>query len=200
MMRGVEGIFSCHDSDRIQAMSQPQSPNPAKLVIGLLMHDKALFPDVADDLERAYGVIDLTSPWMDFNYTDYYGQEMGMPLYRRVMAFKELIAQLDLGRIKLHTNEIEIKYAVEGRRRVNIDPGYLLYERFVLATGKNYSHRIYIGHGIYADLTLIYQQGAYQSLPWTYPDYADAVMRDLLLQVRQKYAADIKGLPKTDKL
>lgn len=181
-------------------MSHPQPPNPAKLVIGLLMHNKALFSDVAFDLERAYGSIDLTGPWMDFNYTEYYKLEMGIPLYRRMMVFKALIAQLDLGRIKLHTNEIELKYAIEGRRRVNIDPGYLLYERFVLATGKNYSHRIYIGQGIYADLTLIYQQGAYQSLPWTYPDYADVAMRDFLLQVRQKYAADIKGLSKTDKL
>jgi len=181
-------------------MSRPQNPQPAKLVIGLLLNDKALFAQVAQDMAHAYGAIDLISPWMDFEYTDYYTKEMGKPLYRRMLVFAQLIEQLELAAIKGYTNQIELKYGDSGGRRVNIDPGYLLYERFVLATGKNYSHRIYIGHGIYADLTLIYQQGAYQSLPWTYPDYADAAMRDFLLQVRQKYAEDIKGLPKTDKL
>ena len=80
----------------------------------------------------------------------------------------------------------------DGKRSVNIDPGYLLYERFVLATGKNYSHRIYVGQGIYADLTLIFQKGAYRPLPWTYPDYADAPMADFLMEVRHKYGEDIK--------
>lgn len=175
-------------------MSQPQPAKPAKLVIGLLLNDRELFPPVCQDLEAAFGATDLISPWMDFNYTDYYAAEMGGPLQRRMLVFKELIAQMDLARIKLRTNQIERKYADEGRRCVNIDPGYLLYERFVLATGKNYSHRIYIGDGIYADLTLVYRQGAYQSLPWTYPDYAGAAMGEFLMQVRQAYSANIKEL------
>jgi hypothetical protein len=181
-------------------MSHPQPPKPAKLVISVLLNNKDLLTGVGHDLEQAYGAIDLASPWMDFNYTEYYAPEMGQSLCRRMLVFKELIDQLDLARIKLHTNELELKYAQEGRRCVNIDPGYLLYERFVLATGKNYSHRIHIGHGIYADLTLIYQQGAYQSLPWTYPDYAHATMGEFLMQVRQKYSTDIRGLTKTEKL
>lgn len=180
-------------------MSHPQNPQPAKLVIGLLLNDKALFDQVAQDLAHAYGAIDLISPWMGFEYTDYYAKEMGKPLYRRMLVFVQLIEQLELAAIKAHTNRIEHKYAESGRRRVNIDPGYLLYERFVLATGKNYSHRIYIGQGIYADLTLIYQQGAYQSLPWTYPDYAAPDMGDFLMHVRQKYSADLKGQSKNAK-
>ena len=180
-------------------MSQPRNPQPAKLVIGLLLNDKNLLPGVTLELERAFGAIDWTGPWMDFDYTDYYAAEMGKPLHRRMLVFKELIEQLDLAAIKLQTNSIELKHAEAGRRRVNIDPGYLLYERFVLATGKNYSHRIYIGEGIYADLTLIYQQGAYQSLPWTYPDYKDPAMGEFLLQVRRKYGEDLKSLIKTRK-
>jgi hypothetical protein len=160
--------------------------------MSLLMADKALGPRITIELEQVFGAIEIVSPWMDFGYTNYYAPEMGMPLHRRMLVFKELIAQSDLARIKLRTNEIEMQYAHRGKRRVNIDPGYLLYERFVLATGKNYSHRIYIGDGIYADLTLVYQKNAYQSLPWTYPDYADPVMGDFLMQVRQKYGEDIK--------
>jgi len=173
-------------------MSHPQPPKPAKLVIGLLMNDKRLLPDVARDLEQAYGAIDLVGPWMEFKFTDYYAPEMGKPIHRRMLVFKELVAQLDLARIKMHTNALELNYARKARRCVNIDPGYLLYERFVLATGKNFSHRIYIGQGIYADLTLIYQKGDFQKLPWTYPDYAENRMRLFLSQVRQKYAADLQ--------
>ena len=174
-------------------MSRPQPAKPAKLVIGLLLNDNDLFPGVCRDLEQVYGVTELVSPWMEFDFTDYYAPEMGPSLRRRMLVFKELIAQTDLARIKLQTNEVELKYANEGRRCINIDPGYLLFERFVLATGKNYSHRIYIGHGIYADLTLIYRQGAYQSLPWTYPDYANAAMGEFLSLARRMYAANIRG-------
>jgi Domain of unknown function (DUF4416) len=181
-------------------MSQPRSPSPAKLVVSVLTNSRSLGDRIAHDLEQAFGTIELTGPWMEFDYTDYYTPEMGRPLYRRILVFKNLVAQSDLARIKLRTNEIELQHAQGGKRSVNIDPGYLLYERFVLATGKNYSHRIYIGHGIYADLTLIYQKGAYRPLPWTYPDYADAAMGDFLLQVRQKYAEDIKESPGTEKL
>jgi hypothetical protein len=179
-------------------MSQPLSPSPAKLVVSTLMNSKSLWPRITFDLEQAFGAIDLISPWMDFNYTDYYAPEMGKPLYRRMLVFKDLIAQSELARIKLRTNEIELRYAQVGKRSVNIDPGYLLYERFVLATGKNYSHRIYIGQGIYADLTLIYKKGAYRSLPWTYPDYADAAMGDFLMKVRLKFDEDAKKSSETD--
>jgi hypothetical protein len=174
-------------------MSIPRNPQPAKLVIGLLVNDKALMPDVAAKLEHAFGAIDMISAWMDFDFTDYYAKEMGKPLYRRMMAFGELIRQKDLADIKLATNKLEQSYVHNGRRCVNIDPGYLLYERFVLATGKNYSHRIYIGRRIYADLTLTFQQGTYQSLPWTYPDYADQRMIGFLKQVRDKYGADLRS-------
>ena len=172
-------------------MSKPQEPKPAKLVIGLFMQDRALFEPLAAELASEFGCLDMVSPWMPFNYTTYYQQEMGTSLFRRLLAFKPLIEQLQLAAVKLTTNRLEGQYTRSGRRRVNIDPGYLLYERFVLASGKNFSHRIYIGHRIYADLTLIYQGGAFEKLPWTYPDYADRPILSFLEQVRDKYAADL---------
>ena len=117
---------------------------------------------------------------------------MGAPLYRRVFAFDKFIQQNDLAQIKHTTNQIEQKYSQNGKRMVNIDPGYLLHERFVLASGKNYSHRIYIGDGIYADLTLIYHKGSFQKLPWTYPDYSDRPMLTVLERVRNKYVFEFK--------
>jgi hypothetical protein len=174
-------------------MSTPMPPQPAKLVIGLITKAKERADDVCSRLRDRYGPIDLVSHWFDFSFTDYYHAEMGAPLFRRVFSFEHLIVQDQLAQIKCHTNTLETEFSRQGRRLVNIDPGYLLHERFVLATGKNYTHRIYIGREIYADLTLIYQKGAYQPLPWTYPDYASPQMGDFLMKVRRKYGTDLKA-------
>jgi hypothetical protein len=172
-------------------MSTPRPPQPAKLVIGLLLKDKTLLPMLAGELEDRFGPTGLVSSWMPFGYTAYYETEMGAPLFRRVLVFRDMIAQDGLARIKRATNAIEQAHMVQGKRQVNIDPGYLLLERFVLATGKNYSHRIYIGEGIYADLTLVFEHGGFRPLPWTYPDYADRPLRDFLQRVRSQYAGDL---------
>ncbi len=174
-------------------MSHPQTPKPAKLVIGFFAKNKKIIEHVALELSTQFGQIDLVSSWMDFNYTNYYKPEMGSPLVRRMFTFKQLIEQAKLADIKIATNQIERTYSISGKRQVNLDPGYLLHERFVLASGKNFSHRIYIGLGIYADLTLIYQKGSFQKLPWTYPDYTDQAMIRFLDQVRCKYVLDLKS-------
>ncbi|MFH1992845.1 MAG: DUF4416 family protein [Pseudomonadota bacterium] len=173
-------------------MSRPQLPKPAKLVIGLIMQEKHLIVPAADALIERFGPVDMVSSWFPFDFTAYYEPEMGAALFRRVLAFKVLIKQRVLAQIKLATNDLEQAYLAGGKRRVNIDPGYMLHERFVLATGKNYSHRIYIGRRIYADLTLIYKKGRFQTLPWTYPDYAEKRMLAYLHQVRQKYVLDLR--------
>jgi hypothetical protein len=174
-------------------MSLPQEPKPGKLIIGLFMKDKPLLEPLAAELTSAYGPLDLVSSWIPFDYTSYYEPEMGSPLFRRLLSFRTLIDQEELAAIKVCTNSLEEACSQNGRRRVNIDPGYLLFERFVLASGKNFSHRIYIGQKIYADLTLIYQHGAFERLPWTYPDYADRPILEFLEQARNKYAVDLKG-------
>jgi len=173
-------------------MSIPDEPKPGKLIIGLFMKDRTLVEPLTAELASAFGGLDMVSSWIPFDYTTYYEPEMGSPLFRRLLAFKSLIDQGELAAIKMRTNRLEESYSQNHRRRVNIDPGYLLYERFVLASGKNFSHRIYIGHNIYADLTLIYQQGAFKKLPWTYPDYGDQPILSFLEQVRNKYAVDLK--------
>jgi len=173
-------------------MSQPKPSKPAKLIIGFFLSDKKLCAPVIENLVRLYGQTDIISEWMHFDQTTYYEPEMGPSLQRRMLAFKNLIHQGHLAQIKRDTNKIETRFVVNGKRRVNIDPGYLLMERLVLATGKNFSHRIYIGKGIYADLTLIYRRGRFESLPWTFPDYAGAQIQQYLQRVRAKYAMDLK--------
>jgi hypothetical protein len=173
-------------------MSLPQPPKPAKLIISLFLRRKCLISSVARDLADTLGPIDMISPWFGFDFTSYYESEMGKPLYRRILTVQMLIEQDALADIKHATNAIERRYVEGDRRQVNIDPGLMTQARFVLATGKDFAHRVYIGKQIYADLTLIYQQGRFQILPWTYPDYAADRMRDYLDHVRDRYIADLR--------
>jgi len=168
-------------------MSTPKAPDMAKLIIGFFTNDRSIIDGLIKKLTFFFGSVERKSDWMPFDYTTYYQKEMGEELYRKLLSFVQLIPQEELALIKLKTSEIEKYYENQGSRRVNIDPGYLLSERFVLATGKNYSHRIYIGHGIYADLTLLYTQGKFMSLPWTYPDYQGEAIQRFLLLVREDY-------------
>jgi hypothetical protein len=175
-------------------MSKPQAPKPAKLVVGFFLKEKALSETIVREMKTLWGPIDMVSCWLNFNFTAYYEKEMGGPLFRRMVVFKNLVEQTRLPMIKRATNDLEKQYEKSGCRRVNVDPGYLLAERLVLATGKNFTHRIYIGDRIYADLTLMFQKGAFRELPWTYPDYADKRMIEFLTLARNKYMRDLKRI------
>lgn len=190
--RVTETAFQAPRAGLENPMSIPAAPNPAKLVIGCFLKEKALIHQVAAALVSVFGAPDIVSRWYPFSYTTYYEKEMGAPLYRRMLCFKPLIPQDRLPEIKRFTNDLEKEFTIDGKRRVNIDPGYVVHERFVLATGKNFTHRIYLSEGIFADLTLIYTQGKFQRLPWTYPDYGDLPMIQFLKVVREKYISDLK--------
>lgn len=172
-------------------MSHPQPPVPGKLVISVLTAKRDLLAPVAAELNTLFGPMDIVGPWWSFEFTTYYEQELGAPLERRMLSFKKLVGQDALAESKLRTNDLEEQYRQNGRRRINLDPGLLTAERLVLATGKNFTHRIYIGNQIYGDLTLIYTQGRFQTLPWTYPDYAEEKMLAYLKRVRDKYGRDL---------
>ena len=115
-------------------MSHPQPPNRVKLVIGLFMKNKGLFPTVSAELTECFGPVDLISRWYPFDFTTYYEPEMGAPLFRRILAFKALIEQKQLAEIKVTTNSLEQRHSEDDKRKINIDPGYMAHERFVLAT------------------------------------------------------------------
>jgi hypothetical protein len=167
-------------------MSAPHEPLPAKLVVGLLFRDFDVRSEALQALTTRFGPLDYLSEPKIFEYTLYYEKEMGPGLYRQVGSFLRLAPVETLPDIKVFTNDLERRFLQGDRRRINIDPGLLSEERLILATGKNFTHRIYLRDGIYADLTLIYQKGAYRTLPWTYPDYGAPSTRQVLGVLRQK--------------
>ena len=176
-------------------MSRPLPPTPGKLIISVLTAHRDLLRPVAEELTDRFGPLDIVGPWWPFDFTAYYQKELGSPLMRRMLSFKPLWAQRALPEIKLETNMLELRHGSTGRRRINLDPGLVTAERLVLATGKNFSHRIYLGKRIYGDLTLIFHQGRFQTLPWTYPDYGEEKMLAYLQRVRNKYGRDLDPRP-----
>ena len=168
-------------------MSTPKEAKKVKLISSLFSPEEELVDKVIRQMEGCFGPVDWVSEKLFFNRTRYYAREMGWPLYRRFISFSKLIPPDSIVDIKLTTNRIEDEHLTDKRRRINIDPGYIALERLVLATGKNYTHRIYLRKGLYADLTLIFQAGTFRPLPWTYPDYADEKLIGRFNMLRSRY-------------
>ena len=153
-------------------MGKIYPPEKVKLIVGLISNDEALLDKIGTSLEkRLKNKIDFTSDAIDFTYTDYYDKEMGGGLKRKFLSFKRLVRLETIAKLKPLTNDIEKRFCIDGKRVVNIDPGYVDMAKLVLLSTKDYSHRIYIGNGIFAEVTLHYKDNRFNSWPWTYPDY-----------------------------
>jgi hypothetical protein len=164
-------------------MTRKETTAPSsKLVISVLFSKAgALEKRVMEDLEATFGKIEWVSERMPFFHTRYYEEEMGPGLFRRMTFFKEPVPSDGLVQIKHHAQGLEDRFRdLQGRRTCNVDPGLLSLENFILSTHKAYSHRIYLGEGVYAEVTLVFHKGSYRPLQWTYPDYASEDMIGLL--------------------
>ncbi len=154
--------------------------------------------EITPILEEHFGPLDYVSPSLDFEkYTFYYSEEMGYGIKGKLISFERLVHPSQLPDIKLTTNDIESMYTVEGKRRVNIDPGYIHHTQFVLASTKPWGNRIYIGKGIYAEVTLIYHRGEFVHFDFTYPNYREEdykaeleKIRNLFLKKRRRFLRD----------
>lgn len=168
-------------------MGHAKAPTPVKLVMPMLATQDKWFDVATQALCEQFGLADYVSPILPFDHTNYYEPEFGPGLLRKFIAFERLIDPASLAEIKLLTNRLEMSWAEDGHRRVNLDPGYLALGKFVLATTKDHAHRIYIGQGIFAEVTLAYRGGRFQAWPWTYPDYQSAAYLKILGELRALY-------------
>ena len=168
-------------------MSVPKIPEPARLVVSALTPHEDLIQEISIQLAEQLGPVQDQIGPIQFNYTDYYDREMGSGIFRWLWSFAQLVDKGSLVSIKHLTNRIEQSYTDRGKRRINLDPALLSLGNFVLATGKDNAHRIYLGEGIFADLTLVFRGGTYRPLDWTYPDYADSALIDILNRIRENY-------------
>jgi uncharacterized protein DUF4416 len=177
-------------------VAQAIEPPPVKLIMGLIFAPEAPIAAVRRQLEATYGRIDLESTPLPFVWTRFYEREMGPTLQRQFWSFDALIAANALADLKCQTNTMERTFAGHGgQRRVNLDPGYIDLAKLVLATTKDQQHRLYLGHGIYAEVTLRFTGGRFVPWEWTYPDYRTAEYRAFFATVRQRYHRQLTALP-----
>jgi hypothetical protein len=177
-----------------------RDPIPAKLFTGMLSPEPALLDECAGLLSAAYGPIDHESGVMPWDTTDYYQDEMGSVIYRKFIFFKELIDPGALAAVKKITHGIEERYSLRIpsgiRRRVNLDPGYVTEAKVVLASTKDFSHRVYIGENIYAEVTLRYssKERGFTACDHTFFDFRTETYRLLFNRARDLLRKQLKQL------
>jgi hypothetical protein len=174
------------------------------LVVAAFGGVRPLIAWARENLQNRYGPIVLESEPFDFVETQYYDDTMGGSLTMHLFAFERLIRPEQIGAIKLATNELErlatqvacrepLSTTPAVTRPINLDPGYLHSGKWVLATTKDQAHRIYLGGGIYGEVTLRFERGEFVPWPWTYPNYRRGDYRAFLKAVRTRYLRLLRG-------
>ncbi|HHS13098.1 MAG TPA: DUF4416 family protein [bacterium] len=158
---------------------------PVRLICALAFRPEIERNAVLSSFDEQWGSVDAVSPVFDFSaFTDYYENEMGPNLLKCFVGF---IPSIDPGRlpaVKHQAQAVEKKWSTDGKRRVNLDPGYVTGSKLVLASTKDFAHRIFLDDGIYGDLQLQYRHGRFRPEAWTFPDYQSETALKFFLEVR----------------
>ena len=175
-------------------MGRIKKPLPGKLIISVIYSSLGAMNDAIMEIEKKHGFVEFETDELEFLHTTYYREEMGDDLKRKFFSFEKMIERDKLPEIKIWTNKLEEKYGEKVDdfvfRKVNLDPGLLTLSNLVLATTKDYAHRIYLRDGIFAEVTLLYTKKRFQPLVWTYPDYNEPEALEFFTRVR----ATMKGM------
>jgi len=164
-----------------------------KLIVGFIFKEEKVLTEAKKILEKRFGRCDFESESIAFTHTDYYEKEMSCDLRKKFLSFQKLIKPESIFKIKHFTQRLEKIFSLNRKRRINIDPGYLDLSKLILATTKDYKHRIYLREGIYAEVTLYYERGSFQAFDWTYPDYKTPEFIQIFNKIRKIYQESIKG-------
>ena len=176
-------------------MGQIRPHYPVVLLLAAFSRHESALDWARQQADRRWGPVQLASDVFDFDNTGYYEATMGTGLKKVLYAFRNLVDPAMLADVKRQTNDWEDEYRRQfgpddadgggDLRPLNLDPGYVTEAKLVLATSKDRDHRIYLGQGIYAEVTLYYQRDrGWQSREWTYPDYRSPACHDFLTRCR----------------
>ncbi|MCX8030389.1 MAG: DUF4416 family protein [Thermodesulfovibrionales bacterium] len=164
-----------------------KKPQKALLFIGILYTKEDFYLEALKHIRFYFDDIAMITPSMIWDFSNYYKEELGDNILRRFIFLKNLIDQDSIVDIKIITNEIEKILSINNKRQVNLDPGYLTLAKIVLASTKDYSHRIYLKNGIFAEVTLIYKNKSFISHLNTYKDYQDTRYINIFNSARNLY-------------
>lgn len=173
-------------------MGTAQEPLGVKYFAAIMYQSTFDITPVLDRLDKRFGKRENTYGPIPFSWSEYYASEMGGALLKIYISYEAILDRSDLPSIKNFTNAIESEYAVDNKRIVNIDPGYIARDKVVLATTKDFYHRLYLQDGIYAEVTLHYKRGQYRFFSWTYPDYRQPLIYQFFEKSRASLVRDLR--------
>ncbi|MCF7903074.1 MAG: DUF4416 family protein [Candidatus Marinimicrobia bacterium] len=159
---------------------------PVKPFGAIMATSEEMLETARAELERLFGPVEIqTSIFPVDEFTKYYRPEMGGGLVKQFLAFQGTMSVADMNQAKFETTHIEDKFCVNGKRTINLDPGYLTLDKLVLYTTKNFTHRIFIERGLFAEITLTYTRNGWRTHSWTYPDYQTDAALAFFTRMRQ---------------
>lgn len=167
-----------------------------KMVMGVIFHNREKYAEAMSALREKFGNTDFSTEEFSFTkeFSSYYDDEIGGEATRIIYSFESLVDPSRQSEIKIFTNELEARLSLDGKRQVNLDPGFLSHGRLMLATTKKTGFRIPLSDGIYTELTLFYSRGGWQKFPWTYRDYQSERVTSFLCEVRKRYLEQRKAV------
>ncbi len=173
-------------------MGEASVPYNAVLFMGIMLQRSVPLDEVVRLLTDRYGPVDRIFGPVPFHHTGYYENEMGNDLQKTYCVFEKYIDREALSTIKNVTNGIEARYAINGKRTINLDPGYITRDKLILASTKDFYHRIYLSQGIFGEVTLHYRKGNFRFFSWTYPDYKEPGVLRLLELARARLVKTLR--------
>jgi hypothetical protein len=165
-------------------MAGGRGPEIAVLFVGCLYSSTDIFAAVSRELKETFGNTLLESPPLPWDYTDYYAKELAPPVFRKFLFFERPVDASSVVGAKLNAMSVEARFSRNGKRQINIDPGYMTLAKVVLVSSKNYSHRIYLGRGVFGEVELFHKDGVFKALPYTYPDYREDMFLAIFVEAR----------------
>ncbi len=168
-------------------MAPKNEPEPVKAFVAILSGEPSMVAVATQALVDELGPVDYSSEPFPFDHTPYYQEEMGRDLKRQFVAFQNLIDPGILPTVKTVAYKIEEDLSRQGQRTVNLDPGYMDFNKVVLASYKYGGQKVYLQDGVYGDMVLLYAKGRFEPLPWTFPDFLSGTYQETLLKIRRKY-------------
>ncbi len=158
----------------------------AKLFVGVMFSDEKLLNKVIGDLKQKFGELEEDYLEYDFDFTNYYEEEMGKNLKKRIIVFKDLINREEIADIKIFTNELEEKYSKDGKRQVNLDPGYFTKDQLLLPSAKESAYKVYLGKGVFGHLCLIFSGNKAIEVNRTFPDFRTEQVKNFFLDLKNR--------------
>lgn len=165
--------------------------DPVKLYISLLYRDEPVRTDAKELMVRRWGVVDFESDPLPFDPPEKLKEEMGVPLFRTFISFQRLVDPGEISLIKMGCIGLEERLRHQGKRRVNLDPGYLDSHKALIATTHGGPAKIYHSAGIYLDMVLLFPKGKCQALPWSFPEFKAQNYDDTFLSLHGLYKTQL---------